>query len=198
MRKVQYHRFADFTTVAKQTCSVEWIVIQCDGAEGKLHGSTCNPLIDHCKEQQRAEYKHHIKSCCPRSRWVMCAVRVASRAFVLAVDVVADVQVQVGDLQVVGRLAHVVSAEQLRHRGALVCRRRCLLASHLLRRRGRRRHLQGEGFGLLLGFSCRRWGVLLPHNVETVRLNRIMQYPNLPTDGVFLQFEWVGLTKYAK
>lgn len=48
---------------------------------------------------------------------------IAPRAFVLGVDVVADVQVQVGDLQVVGRLAHVVGAEQLGHGGALVRRR---------------------------------------------------------------------------
>lgn len=74
--------------------------------------------------------------------------RVASdaRAFVLCVNVVADVQVQVGDLQVVGGLTHVVGAEQLGHGRALVRRRGGLLASHLLRRRGRRRHLLGRGF----------------------------------------------------
>lgn len=64
---------------------------------------------------------------------MICVVRDTSHAFVLGVDVVADVQVQVGDLQVVGRLAHVVGTEQLGHRRALVCRRRGLLASHLLR-----------------------------------------------------------------
>lgn len=53
--------------------------------------------------------------------------------FVLSVDVVADVQVEVGDLQVVGRLAHVVGAEQLGHRRTLVGRWGGLLGTHLLR-----------------------------------------------------------------
>lgn len=84
---------------------------------------------------------------------VLCIRR--SHAFVLGVNVVADVQVQVGDLQVVGRLGHVVGAEQLGHGGALIRRWRGLLAAHLLRRRGRWRHLQGGGFNLFIGFRCR-------------------------------------------
>lgn len=57
-----------FFFIAKQTCSVEWIVVQRDGAEGKLHGSTCYPLIDNCKGKQRAESEHNIKSCFLRSK----------------------------------------------------------------------------------------------------------------------------------
>lgn len=53
--------------------------------------------------------------------------------FVLSVDVVADVQVEVGDLQVVGRLAHVVGTEQLGHRRTLVGCWGGLLGPHLLR-----------------------------------------------------------------
>lgn len=66
MRTVQYHCFAYFTT-AKQTCSVEWIVVQRDGAEGKLHGSTRYPLIDHCKEKH-VESEYNVKSCYLQSR----------------------------------------------------------------------------------------------------------------------------------
>lgn len=52
--------------------------------------------------------------------------------FVLSVDVVADVQVKVGDLQVVGRLTHVIGGEQLGHRRTLVSRWGGLLGPHLL------------------------------------------------------------------
>lgn len=51
MRRVHNNHFADFRTdqnISNQTCSVEWIVVQSDGAEGKLHGSACYPLIGHC------------------------------------------------------------------------------------------------------------------------------------------------------
>lgn len=64
--------------------------------------------------------------------------------FVLGVDVVADVQVEVRDLQVVGRLAHVVGAEQPGHGGALVGRRGRLLGAHLLGRGGGGRHLEEQ------------------------------------------------------
>lgn len=57
-------------------------------------------------------------------------------------DVVADVQVQVCDLQVVRRLAHVVRTEEASHGGVLVCRRR-LLGAHLLGCRGWRWDLYG-------------------------------------------------------
>lgn len=52
--------------------------------------------------------------------------------FVLSVNVVADMQVEVRDLEVVGRLAYVVGAEQPGHGRALVgcCGR--LLGAHLL------------------------------------------------------------------
>lgn len=61
--------------------------------------------------------------------------------FVLGVDVVTYVQVQVRDLEMVGRLAHVVGAEQPGHARRLVGGRRRLLGAHLLGRGGRRRHL---------------------------------------------------------
>ena len=66
----------------------------------------------------------------------------SARTFVLGVDVVADVQVQVCDLEVVRGLAHVVVAEQPGHAGALVGRSRRLLRTHLLGCRGRRRVLE--------------------------------------------------------
>lgn len=65
----------------------------------------------------------------------------AFATFVLNVDVVADVQVQVCDLEVVGGLAYVVGAEQLGHGRTLL---RCcgrLLGAYLLGRGWRRRHL---------------------------------------------------------
>lgn len=61
----------------------------------------------------------------------------AHATFFLHVDVVADVQVEVHDLEVVGGLAHVVGAEQLGHGRALLRRRGRLLRAHLLGR-GRR------------------------------------------------------------
>lgn len=37
------------------TCSVERVVVQCDGAEGKLHGSTRYSLVDHCRDGRKTE-----------------------------------------------------------------------------------------------------------------------------------------------
>lgn len=52
--------------------------------------------------------------------------------FVFSVDVVTDVQVEVCDLEVMGRLAYVVGAEQLGHGCTLVSCCGRLLGSHLL------------------------------------------------------------------
>ena len=52
--------------------------------------------------------------------------------FVLSVDVVTYVQVEVCDLEVVGRLADVVGAEQLGHGCTLIGRCGRLLGAHLL------------------------------------------------------------------
>lgn len=52
--------------------------------------------------------------------------------FVLNMDVVTDVQVEVCDLEVVRRLAYVVGAEQLGHGCTLVSCCGCLLGAHLL------------------------------------------------------------------
>ena len=47
-------------------------------------------------------------------------------------DVITDVQVQMCDLEVVGRLTHIVGAEQLGHGRTLVSGCGRLLGSHLL------------------------------------------------------------------
>ncbi len=52
--------------------------------------------------------------------------------FVLSVDVVTDVQVEVCDLEVVGCLTHIVGAEQLGHGCTLVSCCGRLLCAHLL------------------------------------------------------------------
>lgn len=70
------------------------------------------------------------------------ACRSRRATFVLSVDVVTYVQVQVCDLEVVGRLAYIVGAEQLGHGCALVSCGGRLLGAHLLGRGGRRRHLE--------------------------------------------------------
>lgn len=62
----------------------------------------------------------HLKACC------------ACATFVHSVDVVTDVQVEVCDLEVVGRLAYVVGAEQLCHCCALVSGCGRLLGAYLL------------------------------------------------------------------
>lgn len=45
------------------TCSVEGVVVQGDGAEGELHGPTCDSLVDHCTTHTQThthEKKHSV------------------------------------------------------------------------------------------------------------------------------------------
>lgn len=58
--------------------------------------------------------------------------RCKSDTFVLSVNVVTDVQVEVCDLEVVGCLTYIVGAEQLGHCCILVSSCGCLLGTHLL------------------------------------------------------------------
>lgn len=107
---------------------MEGVVVQSDRAEGELHGSTCYPFIDDCtKGRTKAPSQCSVYSSVWWSIWESVYV-----TFVLSVDVVTDMQVQVCDLEVVGCFAHVVGTEQLCHSGILVSSRGRLLHAHLL------------------------------------------------------------------
>lgn len=102
------------------------VVVQGDGTEGKLHCSTSYPLID-CY----TEGKSSIHSM-DQTKYVYWCAKV-SPAFVFSMDVIADVQVQVFDLEVMRGLTYVVGTEHPGHGCAGVGCCGCLLGSHLLR-----------------------------------------------------------------
>lgn len=108
------------------TCSVKRVVVQGDGTEGKLHGSTSYPLIDCYTEGESSIHS------LDQTKYVYWCAKVRP-AFVFSMDVIADVQVQVFDLEVMRGLAHVVGAEQPGHGCAGVGCCGCLLGSRLLR-----------------------------------------------------------------
>lgn len=106
------------------------IVVQGDGAEGKLHGSTRYPLIDRCTD---GRVEKHSPGKTKTHGFMQKRCRRARPTFVFRVDIIADVQVQVFDLEVMRGLAYVVGTEQPGHGGAGVSRCGRLLGSDLLR-----------------------------------------------------------------
>lgn len=124
---------------------MERVVVQSDGAEGKLHGSTGYPFFKNYTPEETGECSGQKTTWLTEPLIKTESWKSACVTFVLSVDVIADVQVKVCDLEVVGCLAHIVGAEQLGHGRALVSSRGRLLGAHLLGCQGRRRHLENTG-----------------------------------------------------